>query len=431
VSESKIVFYGAGGYAEDNFESLNQKYAPVAFGDNDPRKQGTQFMGLPVLSLGQLEMDYAGCQYYITSDVAKCHIVESLITRGIDPSRIINFEESKKYRSCCHLESQMIINGQFASFCCSDYGRNKSPRVSLRGDVYEEVVRDFFAIRDKTIEELNQPAGSLANNNNPCTGCYNVQNAPWLTHRYIRQLVFTNPSFCNFNCSYCAPFIGAKDYSQIATESLLGLLRFIKENNLINADTATQIVTGEISIHPMRDRILTELWDTRCWVFTNASIYYKKIGEMLSNGRSRVFVSVDAGTRETFAKIKGADLFDRVCENLLRYSQDGLVHLKYIVCHGLNDSPADIEGFIDLCGRMKIAAVDITRDMFDLAPLPERTIDAIAKMLDELQKLGIRASATDNAFAGTPIDQRRIEEKLAELKQTRSGQVRNACHFPN
>jgi hypothetical protein len=130
-------------------------------------------------------------------------------------------------------------------------------------------------------------------------------------------------------------------------------------------------------------------------------------------------VSLDAGTRETFAKIKGLDLFDKVCDNLVRYSSKGPVRLKYIILPGLNDNEADIDGFVALCVRLKATAVDVTRELSDMAQFGGHTIGMIARMLDGLQVSGIKASAMDTAYAGAPDDVRRIEEKLAELRSAR------------
>jgi hypothetical protein len=95
-----------------------------------------------------------------------------------------------------------------------------------------------------------------------------------------------------------------------------------------------------------------------------------------------------------------------------------LVHLKYIVLPGINDGDADINGFIALCERLKIKAVDITRDMERLDAFSDHTICTIARMLYELQRLGIKATAPDNTFDATPNDKLRLEESLLELKGT-------------
>jgi len=419
VSEPQVVFFGAGGYARELFGELNKEYAPVAYGDNDPKKQGTSFMGLPVLSLEQTETRHPGCRYYITVDFgAKPYVTESLIAGGVDRYRIINFEEYKRYRSCWQLETCMYYylmqTQRNLAFCCSDFWKNISPRIPVVDKLHAATMSNFFSTRNKIVDELNTSAE--VSKENTCNGCRNIKNALWQTNRRIHLLNFRHRSLCNFMCSYCkSRYETIDEYFDADIDEALSFLRFIKANNIIDASTTIHLAAGEISVHPRRNEILTELQNFPCWVFTNASIYSEKIGEMLSAGRSRVYVSIDAGTRNTFAAIKGLDVFDEVCENLLRYSKDGFVHLKYIVIPGVNDNKTDIDEFIALCQRIKIRAVDVVRDYYDPAAFSDHTINKIASMLYELRKIGVAASASDNAFSATPFDQSRIAERLADL----------------
>jgi len=83
----------------------------------------------------------------------------------------------------------------------------------------------------------------------------------------------------------------------------------------------------------------------------------------------------------------------------------------------VNDDQSDIEGFIALCDRLKVNAVDVTRDVNRATtPFGDRTINAVAWMLHELQALGIKASAPDYAFSGTPHDRRSIDERLTKIR---------------
>jgi pyruvate-formate lyase-activating enzyme len=419
MGAAQVVFFGAGGYAETVFAELNGSYAPVAYGDNDPKKQGTRFMGLPVLSLGEIEAGYPGCRFYLTVDVqAKPYVTESLVTRGVDASRIINFEKYNRYKSCWQLERCMYyFLSQFEralTFCCSDFGKNFPDRVSICNGAHDETMRNFYVTLDRIIEELNAPAETPAQN--ACVGCRNAKDGLWRNDRRISLMNFRPPSICNFKCSYCKSRDETLDASfSVDMEEALSFLRFVKEKRIIDADTAIHFAAGEISVHPLRDKILAELQEHCCWIYTNASVYNDAIGKMLSKGKSRVYPSIDAGSRETFAKIKGVDLFDKVCENLRRYSLDGLVHLKYIVLPSVNDNEANVEGFIDLCGRLKIGVVDVVRDFHNMGAYGDSTIEMAARMLDGLQKIGVKASLSENAFDATSPDKLLIEERLAEL----------------
>jgi len=425
MSETPVVFFGAGPHALMFFEGLARQYSPVAFGDNDTKKQGTCFLGLPVLSLGEIEVRYPGCRFLVTvNDLTKPFVVTSLIDAGVAPSRIINYVEYKRYRSCIYLETQLRYNKSQMQFCCSDFGKNISPCIAKGTFTHEEHLNAFFDMRDRTIDELNE-LNRLDSNvvaPNPCVDCHNIRNIFWQHDRRIRHINLNFCSVCNFKCSYCTVIHDKRDKNNDtfndSVEDVLSLLRLLKHKKIINVDTVIHIAAGEIAVHPTREKIkemLTELLDYTCFIYTNGSVYNETIGKVLSNRKSKIIVSIDAGTRETFAKIKGVDLYDKVCENLSKYSADGTVQLKYIVLPNINDNEADMLGFVDLCSRLNIRAVDISRDSNTLNPFADDTINLIVAMMLELQKQGINPSISNDAFLGMPEDMKRIEERLAKL----------------
>jgi len=421
VSKGQVVLFGAGEYAGQIFGELSKRFAPVAFCDNDPKKQDTTFLGLPVLPIDEIEARYPGCRYYITVNVlAKPSVIESMAGMGIDRSRIVNFEVCNRYISCWQLEMFMwyscVSGPESLFFCCSEFGKNSSPQVPVDYDALGETMKKFFAVRDEIIGQLNSPMNAAVSNS--CFGCRNIKEGLWRSNRRIHILNIMHRSICNFKCSYCNASSALISESSVDVEKMLSFLRFVKEKQIIDSDTEIHLTSGEILVHPLRDKILDEVQSNPCIIYTNASAYNEKVGQILRGGRSRLYPSIDAGTRDTFARIKGVDLFDTVCENLARYSLDGFVHLKYIILPGLNDNEADVDGFVDLCSRINARAVDITRDTNKISPFEDHTIRMVARMLAGLHEHGVKASALDNAFGATPDDQGRIEENLAELLAT-------------
>ena len=64
-------------------------------------------------------------------------------------------------------------------------------------------------------------------------------------------------------------------------------------------------------------------------------------------------VSLDAGTSCTFAKIKGGGWFEKVLQNLEKYSSTGgSLELKYILLEGINDNEAEINSFISIATKL-------------------------------------------------------------------------------
>ena len=405
------IFWGAGQYAATVFRALNEKYAPVAFGDSDRKKFGTFYMGLPVLSLNEIQTQYPNCHFYITVQESRVNeIIHSLTDRGIVHSRIINlFEEIQKYKSCGFLETNMSLSNNALRFCCSDFGKNKSPVVSKR-DSYEKTILDFLKTRDRIIEDLN--TNSPETISSPCLGCHEVKEGLWYINRRIRLLRISMESFCNFKCVYCHQYFDKYDDIMQATfEDSIKFLYYLKNNKYIDGRTLILCSAGEVTAHPMREKLLDFLQDNPCWIYSNASAYNNKIAEILTKDGSRLVSSIDAGTQKTFKKIKGVDLFDTVCDNLGRYAQNGFVQLKYIVLPGLNDNEEDVSGIIDVCKRTKIKQLSISRNNRDIIVFSENTISMISLLIQSARKHGIYVTVPDWIFTGT-VDNQRLEEKM-------------------
>jgi wyosine [tRNA(Phe)-imidazoG37] synthetase (radical SAM superfamily) len=96
-------------------------------------------------------------------------------------------------------------------------------------------------------------------------------------------------------------------------------------------------------------------------------IYDEKISQNLhDNPRSAINLSIDAGTPETWKKVKGVDNFDLVTENLVKYfsnsARPGQITLKYIVLPGINDNYEDYQSAMEIMKIFKTGHLTIARD---------------------------------------------------------------------
>jgi sulfatase maturation enzyme AslB (radical SAM superfamily) len=411
--EKPVVFWGAGNYAMTIFDGLYEEYKPVCFGDSARHKHGTVFLGLPVYSFEQIEQRYPGCLFFVAcNETVKYDVINSLAERGVTAERVINFEKEKKYKSCPWLESYLLLSPAGLCYCCGGFGKNKPPQVARSGD-FDADMQSFLNTRDSIIVGLN--TGLDADAANPCIGCPEVKEGLWAANRRIRQINFNYRAFCNFNCIYCTADANTEKrgvFSEEATDAL-EFFRRLELSGVVDKNTVVEMASGEITLNPLRERILSAIRDYPCWIYSNASGYEEQISEILAFGRSKLIVSIDCGTRETFTKIKGVDFFEKVVRNIREYSSHGLVELKYIVLPGINDNDADINGVIELCKSAKIKLFDISRNLHDMSALNERSLDAIVCLCGKLQALSINVSIPEWLFTGTG-DYRRVQEKIAE-----------------
>lgn len=384
IQGNQVVLYCAGAETLTLLNELQKKWnvKPTCLCDGDPGKWHNSLLGVQILPPDEAIAEFPDAYYYIVSRQYKYQILGHLLSvKNISPSQIIEYEEIEYRVSCIHLESSVVCTNNKLYFCCSDFGKNKSPYVEFNGD-NNSTMCEFIAYRDKLISNLNN--GILT----PCDGCPYVKQDWYPSERKIRMYNDSQGGICNFNCCYCGS--SAKTSTNHSSDlDALKLRDTFATNNLMVEDLLSVIACGEITVHPRRNDIYESISKFRNTVFTNASVFDKKLQALLELERTDLVVSVDAGTKSTYAKVKGLDLFDKVHENLKRYSSSGIVILKYIVLPGINDNKADIDGFIALCKDCKIELVTVSYDIFASPTLTEHTTEMVKYFIDQLSKSDI------------------------------------------
>lgn len=116
--------------------------------------------------------------------------------------------------------------------------------------------------------------------------------------------------------------------------------------------------------------------------FSNLFIFDEDIArELHDNPRAKINFSIDAGTAETWHKVKGVNNFYRVLENLNAYLQAAQnadqVILKYIIFPGINDSDEDFLSLTEIVKALKIKRLIFARDMMVYAN-SKAAIDALS-----------------------------------------------------
>jgi molybdenum cofactor biosynthesis enzyme MoaA len=350
-------------------------------------------MGLPVLSIDDAEQKYPGFLIYITTtDASKPEITHCLVQRGISKERILNYEPYKKYLSCRFLEGYLFFDGDGIKFCCLAYNRNKSPVIPYE-DTADKTIKSFLENRDSIIAELQDNNCEATNS---CLGCEELTENYWLTEKRIHNIGFSTPSPCQFRCSYCVLHPDKiKNKTNISLADNLEIFEYLEENSMINERTMIDYASGEIAIQPNCEKLLSAIGKYNCNIGTNAGIYHEGVAQLLSQGNSKIVVSMDSGTKETFAKIKGVDLYDEVCENLRKYAKHGTVELKYIILPGINDNETDFDGFITLCEEIGASYFSISRDGINICNFEDDTINMIAAFLKKAHNKGIFAKVNE------------------------------------
>jgi molybdenum cofactor biosynthesis enzyme MoaA len=232
--------------------------------------------------------------------------------------------------------------------------------TAINFEDYGETLDRFLDMRRSAIKALNS-----GDTPEYCQKCPHLIMRSTFFWDDVRQLNINDYTVCNMDCVFCTSPSKDNKKSGLPISDYRLVINALKEK-FVNIDNLkVSIACDEISYIPQCNDILSAFVNYNCKIATNAVIYSEKIKEILENGKnSFISTSMDAGTRETFAKVKNRDAWDVVCNNLHKYSNGGqnIVRLKYIALPGFNDNLADADGFLKLCTDINARHVALSRN---------------------------------------------------------------------
>ena len=353
---------------------------PHCICDEDVIKHGKSYYGLRVISPDKAVEMYPDAYYFVASGFHAPEIIGRLVYQmNVLPTKILNFEEVVWKRSCPYLETEayLIADQSKINFCCSDYGKQRSPFVKISNN-YNQLVFHYTQYRDNLISNLQGGRSTL-----DCINCYCFKEGYYYVDRKIRKIFYSNDGGCNFHCFYCHNSAKhAIDLKNLSLISFPSFLSAFEQSGELSNNARLIMGAGEFTIHPLR-LSLYKFCDYSEYILTNGSVFDKRVSEILANGNTALEISIDAGTSKTFESIKGVKSYQKVIENIKLYTnvQNSAVHLKYIFLPGINDNPVDVEGFIDICVKCKTEFAVISYDHnLELEEVPENTLKMIHLM---------------------------------------------------
>jgi pyruvate-formate lyase-activating enzyme len=379
-SGGDVALYAASPQAMQIIHVLQKGYgvAPCCVVDSDSYIHGKKMQSLQILSLDQAAQKWPDLQFFCASTLAHAAIVGHLLEKGIPEGRIINYESVERYMGCSELETTCLRAEHNLRFCCET---GEFPFIPNNGD-YPSMINEMSLLREKIITNLRNGNSTI------CDGCQKLNEGYHFAKKRTRLLNISDGR-CNFQCQYCSR--GKIDLGTFGDNDI-DCVEFA--NTLLETlpDLPIDIAPGEILIHPKRKSIYRLAEDRSAKIYTNASLYDTGLAELLAGGFATLVVSLDAGTRKTFAVVKGADSFERVRDNLRGYravcDYPNMV-LKYIFMSGQNDNPDDVHGFAEICEELNPVSVDISYDLFASKMLEPETVQAMKTLYTLLDGSGI------------------------------------------
>lgn len=277
----------------------------------------------------------------------------------------------QEYTSCHWLQHGLSFENDHIEMCCLCCHKGGG-RLYIKEDYNGKGVNwdDIFKLKEKFI--LDNKNGII---DPRCEGCFNLVYKGWEDSApYINYIHFNHWTHCNSDCIYCYTSWDKKNFQKRPHYKVLPMIKDLFNKNLFK-------VGGEITFAGGEPTILNEFEDLvnfmlkngaeRITVHSSGIKFSKAIEKGIKEKKLSVCLSADAGTRETFKKVKRVDKFDKFWENAKKYSlaQKNIenkiyVETKFILIPEVNTNKEEIDKWLDKTveAGIKSIVVDIEND---------------------------------------------------------------------
>ena len=336
--------------------------------------------------------------------------------------RFVSAREGQPYASCGDLLGTLVFDTQQVTACCfSRSGRGWPPLASFRGGALP--VSEIIRSRIEIIEE-NQGEGFRH-----CKGCVRLQEGIWSPRPYVfDRILVANSRNCNLRCQYCS--IGRGEADTTRFYPIRAIVSGLLKDGIMDPNGSMDWGGGEPIIYPEFDEIIGDTLDygVRHLVHTNATRCSPTLLTALEKNLARLDTSIDAGTRETYFKIKKRDEFDHVWDNLERYAATGgRVVGKFIF---MEENFHEAHLFVEEAARRGVRNLCYDIDL-NCESTSGGLADAVGNFVIRARELGLRTEK--GAFIGQVLSEERgravaqaLERAQAAVSHTDSANVKDA-----
>ncbi len=392
-----IIFYGI---TSKISEKINQYIAiagkPVVFSTKDKElkdyKNNPLFNKYKVVSLDDAIKQYPDAEVWVLYK-NPINTTKELLKK-IAPEKIHFFEADWEYRKGCRFLGHFISyrKDNFSPCCIT----KQCPVVETSGSIQQRI-KHWMEYTTKLVNDIRE------NKPNPCSKCPHLKYGFYPKTIKLDTLSFgTNQpgDTCNLRCVYCFSRKQLErlkdDKGKFTTYEILRQFSQMPEYN--TPDFKIQLSNGEFCTNKYCDEIFDILLKMKWKVVfvTNMTVYREKFAEFLKTGRTvHVLTSIDAGTPETYKKIKGADCLNKVIANLKKYPlEKANLRLKYIFLEGLNDNETDIDGFYEIVKETGCKNIVLSSNLFK--PFTQKMRDLTLRIVKKAKQDGIVISANSS-----------------------------------
>ena len=258
--------------------------------------------------------------------------------------------------SCPSLHHSIFLAPDVFRHCCKRFFVNDE----IRGDIEMFSVNSDNDIDVARILKAKRELYDAINHGEEtqCKGCPFLIQGVWdpLKTLKINHLSIESNSICNMKCTYCSDTyhggVKAKYNLRKLLEQFLMADAFSEDIDIVWGGGEPTLMDDfeenlQLFAHKLKPKSIK--------IFTNAIKYSSVIEKYLRNGQLTITISTDAGTKETFKKVRGVEAFEKVFSNIKKYHNaagSGVI-IKYILTED-NCSLEEIDNFLEQLNKYEL-----------------------------------------------------------------------------
>lgn len=368
---------------------------PAGFCDNDTRKQGKHLNSIPELEISSFDQALSdpASEFLVVSPHHSAQIMGGLVfDKGVSEKRIINFQPMERVKTCGLFAQNWIVEDSGFVCCC----------VPGHPHFFNDSLDPMKSVRslDKTRLGLIEQSVPLPD---ICVGCHRNTDCYIFVSRKLNSFDFSFRGWCNYKCKYCSSNQpGFKDYNdRFLLEQYITAL---ESEDMINDIFSVLFAVGEPTLNEKRLPLYDYCRKKQYFmdVFSNCSTFDKELFDLARVSPVIIRKSFDAGTAETYARIKGVPGFSKMLDNLHRYLEAPYLALnpKYLFVPEVNDNETDVREFVKLCVELKVDFVTPVFSFLDDQYTSSAHAQSMFKLLvDELARNNIFTANVDTLYS--------------------------------
>lgn len=399
-----VALYCDGLFSDTNILYLDKFYGvrPSVVIDNDIRKKGKALLDIPVMPYAEAKEAFPELYYYIQGNTYQYIITGALLEDGVPPDHIINYVPVEKREGCLIAETSIGIANNTCNICYEtgfNYNKNNSRLAFSQLDVGEF---------DRRFPTFRGGGAFRQKNGTDCrTRCPLYKPAWYAAGPKIRLIGDYNSDYCELACVYCFLQEFGMDKRHRTTDFHQWLSTLLASGEIGDA-LVLHLCPTEKTVDEDIEQALS-LCDAHIdafeviHLFTCCYAYRTGMEPLLEKGMAKVFWSLDAGTEETWEKIKRKrGGFGRVLENVKNYQKHDAfggmsIIPKFSFVKGINDNERDFDGFIELCQRFHVRYCGLQWDYADNDNTSEEDFALVQLLCRKIYAAGMKPTYTSGS----------------------------------